>query len=99
MYLFPDRLSRYQLRFDGDEERDKWSFAQVPESIITAVNAVAPLFTVSQQHCWCVDLERPVNLTNRMRRENLSAVQAASVYLCGHKHTAALSPGTENRWC
>lgn len=70
-YLFPNRLSRHQLRFDSDEECDKCSLTQAPQTIITTIGAVAPLLTVPQQHCWCVHLECSINLPHRIKRESV----------------------------
>lgn len=66
-YLLPDRLSRHQLRFNGDEECDECSLAQAPQRIITTISAVAALLAVPQQHCRCVHLERSINLSNGVK--------------------------------
>lgn len=81
-YLFPNRLSRHQLRFDGDEQCDKCSLAQAPQSLITTVSAMAPLLIVPQQHRWCVHLERSINLLDGIKKnKHQSAAQAVDVLI------------------
>lgn len=64
--LLPHGLCRQQQRFDGDEEGDEGSLALAPERVITAAGTSVPLLTVPQQHCWCVDPERPIDLPSGM---------------------------------
>lgn len=105
-HLFPDGLSGRQLRFDSDEQRDKRSLAQTPQSIITAIFAVAPLLTVPEQHCWRIHLERSINLPSGIikKKTHQWAVQAVSVPILlmnvsSSTHKKSVSPWTENKWC
>lgn len=46
-YLLPNRLSRHQLRLDGDEQSDKCSVTQAPQDIIPTSRALTPLVTIA----------------------------------------------------
>lgn len=101
-YLFPNRLSRHQMRFNGDEQCDKCSLTQAPQSVITTNSAMAPLLTVAQQHCWCIQLECSINLLDGIKKKGQSVftfLLARPQHLSINPQRQSLSPWTENKWC
>lgn len=61
-YLFSDRLSRNELRFNGNEQCYIGALAQIAHRIVTSLHSQVLLFAVAKQHWRNIHLERTIDL-------------------------------------